>query len=93
MMEVILNFPVAILQALLNVFPVKPSQLDNQESNDINDWVESTASMATFGSGKNIEVTLLDFIYVTGHSDPQYRKGFQRRAALLHLRSANIGKA
>ena len=66
--------PVAMVQTLFNVFPVKPSQSDIQESNNVSDIIESSALMATFAGSNNIAMISLDLICAAGHGDPQYEK-------------------
>ena len=81
--------PTSVLKSLLDVLPAKPTQSDVTESDDMNEWVTSTTTMATFGANSNTALTSPDLIRVAGHSDPQYikliktiQKGFPRTRSL-----------
>ena len=72
-----------------NEVTTKPTQSDVTESDDMDDWVASTTTMATFGANSNIAVTSPDLIRAAGHSDPQYikliktiQRGFSRPRSL-----------
>ena len=77
--------PTSVLKSLLDVLPAKPTQSDVTESDDMDDWVASTTTMAIFGANSNTALTSPDLIRTAGHSDPQYikliktiQKGFPR---------------
>ena len=72
--DAVSRHPLAVVPALLNVFPTKPSQSDILESNDISNITEPTALIATFADSSNIAMISLDLIRAAGHSDPQYEK-------------------
>ena len=72
--DAVSRHPVAMVQALLDIFPAKPSQSDITESNNISDITESTALMATFTGNSNVAMISPDIIRAAGHSDPQYEK-------------------
>ena len=81
--------PTSVLKSLLDVLPAKPTQSDVTESDDMDDWVASTTTMATFGANNNTALTSPDLIRAAGHSDPQYieliktiQKGFPRTRIL-----------
>ena len=81
--------PTSVLKSLLDVLPAKPTQSDVTESDDMDDWVASTTTMATFGANSNTALTSPDLIRAAGHSDPQYieliktiQKGFPRTRIL-----------
>ena len=63
-----------MVQALLYVFPAKPSQSDILKSNNISDIKESTPLMATFAGSNNIAMISPDIIHTAGCGDPQYKK-------------------
>ena len=59
------------------------------ESDDMDDWVVSTTTMATFGANSKTALTSPDLICAAGHSDPQYikliktiQRGFPRTCSL-----------
>ena len=72
--DAVSRYPVAIVQALLNVYPSKSSQLEIQEPKNKSDIIESTALMATFACSNNIALISPDLICATGRGDPQYEK-------------------
>ena len=72
--DAVSHHPVTIVQALLDEFPAKPSQVDILESNNISDITESTALMATFASSNNIAISSPDLIFAAGCGTPQYEK-------------------
>ena len=66
--------PPAILQALLNGFPIEPSQLDIIESDDMDDWVKSTTLLSSFGASDNVALISPDAIRAAGRNNLQYKK-------------------
>ena len=72
--DAVSRHPVAVVQALLNVFPTKTSQSDILESNYISNITESTALIATFADSTNIAMISPDQIHAAGCSDPEYEK-------------------
>ena len=79
--------PASVLKSLLDVLPAKPTQSDVTESDDMDDWIASTTTMATFGANSNTALTSPDLIRAAGHSDPQYslrqyKLGFPRTCSL-----------
>ena len=68
--DAVFRRPVAMVQALLDVFPAKPTESDILESNNISDITESTALIAIFAGSNYIAMISPDLIRAVGRSDP-----------------------